>query len=74
MGSQRVVLPEAKFSGQEDVCDFLRDFEIYVLVNKWTGQYLKGLCLQEFAILGQFCAKIITWCLYSYKLINKMLL
>ena len=74
MGLHRVVLPVAKFSGQEDVRDTLRDFEIYVSVNKWTGQYLKGLCHEEFAILGQFCAKIITWCLYSYKLINKMLL
>ena len=29
-------------------------------------QILKGLCHEDFAILGQFCAKIITWCLYSY--------
>ena len=44
MGSHRVVLPEAKFSGEEDVREFLRDFEIYVTVNEWTdekaGQYL----------------------------------
>ena len=44
MGSHRVVLPEAKFSGQEDVREFLRDFGIYVAVNEWTdekaGQYL----------------------------------
>ena len=44
MGSHRVVLPEAKFSGQEDVHEFLRDFGIYVAVNEWTdekaGQYL----------------------------------
>ena len=44
MGSHRVVLPEAKFSGEEDVRGFLRDFEIYVTVNEWTdekaGQYL----------------------------------
>jgi len=43
MGSHRVVLPEAKFSGEEDVREFLRDFEIYVTVNEWTdekaGQY-----------------------------------
>ena len=37
MGSQRVVLPEATFSGQEDVCDFLRDFEIYA-VRSTSGQ------------------------------------
>ena len=44
MGSHRVVLPEAKFSGEEDVREFLRHFEIYVTVNEWTdekaGQYL----------------------------------
>ena len=44
MGSHRVVLPEAKFSGQEDVREFLQDFGIYVAVNEWTdekaGQYL----------------------------------
>ena len=33
MGSHRVVLPEAKFSGEEDAREFLRDFEIYVTVN-----------------------------------------
>ena len=44
MGSHRVVLPEAKFSGEEDVRGFLRDFKIYVTVNEWTdekaGKYL----------------------------------
>ena len=27
---------------------------------------LKGLRHEDFAVLGQFCAKIITYCLYSY--------
>ena len=44
MGSTKVVLPEKKFSGEEDIREFLRDFEIYVAVNEWTdakaGQYL----------------------------------
>ena len=44
MRSHRVVLPESKFSGEEDERDFLRDFEIYVAVNEWSnekaGQYL----------------------------------
>ncbi|KAJ7381806.1 hypothetical protein OS493_038927, partial [Desmophyllum pertusum] len=44
MGSHRVVLPDVKFSGQEDVREFLRDFGIFVAVNEWTdekaGQYL----------------------------------
>lgn len=44
MGTHRVVLPETKFSGEEDVREFLRDFQIYVAVNEWTdekaGQYL----------------------------------
>ena len=43
MGSHRV-LPEARFSGEEDVWGFLRDFGTYVTVNEWTdekaGQYL----------------------------------
>jgi len=34
MGSHRVILPEAKFSGQEDVREFLWDVEIYVAVNE----------------------------------------
>ena len=38
MGSHRVVLPEAKFSGEEDVREFLRYFEIYVTVNEWTDE------------------------------------
>ena len=44
MGSHRVVLPESKFSGEEDVREFLRDFKMYVAVNEWSdekaGQYL----------------------------------
>ena len=44
MGSHRVVLPESKFSGEEDVREFLRDFIMYVAVNEWSdekaGQYL----------------------------------
>ena len=44
MGSHRVVLPEAKFSGEEDLREFLRDYGIYVTVNEWTderaGQHL----------------------------------
>ena len=28
--------------------------------------FLKGLCHEDFGSLGQFCAKTITWCLYSY--------
>ncbi|XP_048583228.1 uncharacterized protein LOC125556701 [Nematostella vectensis] len=43
MGS-RTVLPDAKFSGREDIREFLRDFEIYVSLNEWqvekAGQYL----------------------------------
>ena len=27
---------------------------------------LKGLGQEDFAVLGQFCAKIIIWCLYPY--------
>lgn len=44
MGSNKTVLPERKFTGEEDIRDFLRDFEIYIAVNEWTdekaGQYL----------------------------------
>lgn len=44
MGTHRVVLPESIFSSEEDVREFLRDFEIYVAVNEWSdekaGQYL----------------------------------
>ena len=44
MGSHRVVLPESKFSVEEDVREFLRDFEMYVAANEWSdrkaGQYL----------------------------------
>ena len=45
MGStNRIVLPNVSFTGQEDVWEFLREFEIFVLVNEWqaekAGQYL----------------------------------
>ena len=44
MGSNKTVLPENKFSGEEDIREFLRDFEIFVAVNEWSdvkvGQYL----------------------------------
>jgi hypothetical protein len=44
MGSNKTVLPENKFSGEEDIRGFLRDFEIFVAVNEWSdvkaGQYL----------------------------------
>ena len=31
MGSHQVVLLEAKFTGEEDVQEFLRDFKIYIM-------------------------------------------
>jgi hypothetical protein len=44
MGSNKTVLPENKFSGEEDIREFLRDFEISVAVKEWSdlkaGQYL----------------------------------
>ena len=44
MGSNKTVLPENNFSGEEDIREFLRDFEIFVAVNEWSdvkaGQYL----------------------------------
>ncbi len=44
MGSKGVVLPDVKFTGQEDIREFLRDFEIFVLLNEWldekAGKYL----------------------------------
>jgi hypothetical protein len=44
MGSTKTVLPDKKFSGEEDIREFLRDFEIYVTVNEWSdekaGQFL----------------------------------
>ena len=44
MGSTKTVLPDKKFSGEEDIREFLRDFEIYVAVNEWSdekaGQFL----------------------------------
>ena len=42
--ANKTVLPENKFSGEGDIREFLRDFEIYVAVNEWSdekaGQYL----------------------------------
>ena len=44
VGSNKTVLSENKFSEEEDIREFLRDFEIFVAVNEWsdvkTGQYL----------------------------------
>lgn len=44
MASNRIVLPDVKFTGQEDIREFLREFEIYVSLNEWTddkaGKYL----------------------------------
>ena len=44
MGSKGVVLPDVKFTGQEDIREFLRDFEIFVSLNEWSdekaGKYL----------------------------------
>ena len=44
MGSTKTVLPDKKFSREEDIREFLRDFEIYVAVNEWSdekaGQFL----------------------------------
>ena len=44
MGSTKIVLPDKKFSEEEDIREFLRDFEIYVAVNEWSdekaGQFL----------------------------------
>ncbi|CAB3984979.1 Hypothetical predicted protein [Paramuricea clavata] len=44
MGSTKTVLPDKKFSGEDDIREFLRDFEIYVAVNEWSdekaGQFL----------------------------------
>ena len=47
MGSHRVVLPESKFSGEEDVREFLRDIEMYVAVNEWSDEKA-GQCLAVF--------------------------
>ena len=38
VGFHRGVLPEAKCSGEEDVREFLRDFETYEAVNEWTDE------------------------------------
>ena len=41
MGSTKTVLPDKKFSGEEDIREFLRDFEIYVAVSdEKAGQFL----------------------------------
>lgn len=44
MESHRVVLPESKFSSEEDGLRFHEDFEICVAVNEWSdekaGHYL----------------------------------
>ena len=29
-------------------------------------EFLKRLCHENIAVLGQFCADVITWCLYQY--------
>jgi hypothetical protein len=34
MGSNKTVLPEKKFSGEEDFRAFLRDFKMFVAVNE----------------------------------------
>ena len=36
------------------------------MVTELSHFNLKGLCHEDFAILGQLCAKIIIKCLYSY--------
>ena len=39
MGStSRIVLPNVSFSGQEDIREVLRDFEIFVSVNEWQDE------------------------------------
>ena len=38
MGSNKTVLPENKFSGEGDIREFLRDFEIFVVVNEWSDE------------------------------------
>ena len=39
MGStNRIVLPKVSFTGQKDVKEFLRDFEIFVSVNEWQDK------------------------------------
>ena len=44
MGSTKIVHPDKKFSGEEGIREFLRDFEIHVAVNEWSdekaGQFL----------------------------------
>ena len=52
MGStNRIVLPNVSFTGQEGVREFLRDFEIFVSVNEWqdekAGQYLAVYLIDE---------------------------
>ena len=38
MGSNKTVLTENKFSGEEDIREFLRGFEVFVAVNEWSDQ------------------------------------
>jgi hypothetical protein len=44
MGSTKTVLPDKKFSREEDIREFHRGFEIYLAVNEWSdekaGQFL----------------------------------
>ena len=49
--TNRIVLPNVSFTGQEDVRELLRDFEIFVSVNEWqdekAGQYLAVYLIDE---------------------------
>ena len=38
MGSNKTVLAENKFSGEEGIQEFLQDFEIFVAVNEWSNE------------------------------------
>ena len=35
-----------------------------LLLDIKGSQTIKGLCHKDIAILGQFCAEVITWCLF----------
>ena len=37
-----------------------------IAFSVWLKPTLEGLRQEDFAVLGQFCAKIINWCLYPY--------
>ena len=56
MGSKGVVLPYVKFTGQEDIREFLRDFEIFVSLNEWSnekaGKYLAVYLKDEMGCRG----------------------